>query len=138
MTAANISKWKFRIGNAASPEVFTAIEEVYSISGVGKTNELVEVTNFDSPVGTKEFIPGLAEGSEVTIEANYIPAATQQAALIAVVDSGTNTNFQVAYTGSSPEETFNFTASPLTWEIVPSPTERNSIRFVVKISGAIS
>lgn len=137
MTQANIGYFKFRLGNGSSPETFADIEEAISISGVGKTREQVDVTNFDS-AGNREFIPGLADGNEVSVECNYIPNATQQAAMIAAVEAGTNKNFQVAYTAISPEEVWQFAASPLRWEIVPSVDGQNMIMFTVKISGDIT
>ncbi len=138
MTQANISQFKIRLGDAASPEVFADIEEVLSISGVGKNNELVDVTNFDSPNQTKEYIAGLADGSEISVEANYVPNATQQTALIAAVDAGSTRNFRVVYTGVSPDEVWNFAGVCLGWELVPSPTEQNRVNFTVKITGDIT
>jgi hypothetical protein len=140
-TAANIGRWKFRLGDTASPTDYDDVEEVYAISGLGKTNNLVDVTNFDSPTGTMEYIAGLADGAEITIECNRIPEAspaTEQQNMIAAVDAQTNRLFQIAYQGVSPEETFNFEGVPLSWTVTPSPTERNTISFTVKISGAIT
>jgi hypothetical protein len=137
VTQANIGYFKFRLGNGASTETFADIEEAFSISGVGKTREQVDATNFDS-AGNREYIGGLADGNEVTVECNYIPNATNQAALIAAVEAGLNRNFQVAYTAVSPEEVWQFTASPLSWVINPSVDGRNSISFTVKISGDIT
>lgn len=137
-TQANISRWKFYISSTASPMAFDAVEEVFSISGLGKTNNLVDVTNFDSPEGTMEYIAGLADGQEITVECNYIPGATQQSAMISAVDAGTNRSFRVSYIGSSPDEQFTFDGVPLSWVVVPSATERNTIQFTVKISGDIA
>jgi hypothetical protein len=140
-TQANIGRWKFRLGDQASPELYQDIEEVFSISGLGKTNQLEDVTNFDSPVGTMEYIAGLADGSEITIECNRIPDAspnTEQENMIAAVNAQLNRNFQIAYVGVSPEETFTFVGVPLSWTVTPSPTNRNTITFTVKISGDIT
>ncbi len=137
MTQANISNFKIEIGDAASPEVFTAIEEVLSIGGFGKANELVDVTNFDSGL-TKEYIAGLADGQEVTIEANYYAGASGQQALKTAVDGGLTRNFRIINEVPSPDETFNFAAVCLSWVIDPSPTEQNRITFAVKISGDIT
>jgi hypothetical protein len=137
-TLANIGRWKFRLGSTASPIVYADLEEVFSISGLGKTNNLVDVTNFDSDVGTMEYIAGLSDGQEVTIECNYIPGATNQTAMIAAVDAQVNRAFQIAYVGSSPNEFFNFQGVPLGWVVTPSPTEQNTIAFTVKISGDIT
>lgn len=141
MTQANIGRWKFRLGTTASPPVYEDVEEVFSISGLGKTNNLVDVTNFDSPDGTMEYIAGLADGAEITIECNRIPEAspaTEQMNMIAAVNAQVNRAFQIAYTVPSPDETFTFTGVPLSWTVTPSPTERNTISFTVKISGDIS
>jgi hypothetical protein len=137
VTQANIGYFKFRLGSGGSPETFADIEEAFSISGVGKTREQQDATNFDS-AGNREYIPGLADGNDITVECNYIPSATQQAAMIAAVEAGTNMNFQVACTGVSPEETWTFAASPLSWVINPSVDGRNTISFMVKISGDIT
>jgi predicted secreted protein len=137
-TSANISKFKFKKATTGSPATYNDVEEVMSISGVGKNNELVDVTNFDSPAGTKEYIAGLADGSEISVECNYVPAATHQAAMISSVDAGETINFQVSYTGSSPDETWSFAGVCLGWELQPSPTEQNKIVFTVKISGDIT
>jgi hypothetical protein len=137
-TQANISRWKFYLASTASPMVFTAVEEVFSISGLGKTNNLVDVTNFDSPEGTMEYIAGLADGQEITVECNHIPAATQQTAMKSAVNTGTNRTFRVSYIGSSPNVIYNFEGVPLSWVVGPSATERNTITFTVKISGDIT
>lgn len=137
-TQANIGRWKFYLGSTASPIVYNAVEEVFNISGLGKTNNLVDVTNFDSDEGTMEYIAGLADGQEITVECNYVPSATQQAAMISAVDTQVNRSFRIAYIGSSPEERFTFEGVPLSWVVTPSPTERNTISFTVKISGDIS
>ncbi len=138
MTAATIGKWKAYLGSTGSPVTYNAIEEVFGISGLGQKNDLQDVTNFDSPAGTKEFIGGNAEGQEVTIEANYISSATQQLAMIAAVAAKSNRQFRVSYVGVSPAKTYTFTCTPISWEVVPSVDNKNTIRFVVKISGAIS
>ena len=137
-TLANISQWKIRKATIASPAVFVAIEEVFAIGGFGKDNELVDVTNFDSPLNSKEFIAGLADGAEITIECNFVQGGTQQTALKTAVESGLTLQFQAAYTGVSPEETFTFAAVCKAWSIEPATQDKNTITFVIKISGNIT
>jgi len=136
-TVANISGFKFQLGTTASPPVYSDVEEVLSIGGFGKTNELVNVTNFDSGL-TQEYIAGLADGAELTVEANYNAANTQQANLIAAVDAGETRSFRVVNEAPSPDETFDFLGVCLSWTIEPSPTEQNRITFTVKITGDIT
>lgn len=138
MTAANIGRWKGYLGSTGSPPVYTAIEECFEITGLGVTKSQEDVTNFDSPTGSREYIPGLAEGDEVTFRCNYLPAGAQQAVWLTMIDAGVNRLFRASYVGVSPAKTFSFTASPITWRAVPSVDGKNVIEFVVKISGTIT
>lgn len=56
-------------GDGGSPEVFTRVCQAFGISGIGQTNEQVDATTFCSG-GVKEYIAGLADGTEVTLELN--------------------------------------------------------------------
>ena len=138
MTQATIASFEIRQATLASPAAYTAIEEVQSLSGFGVNNELVEVTHLTSPSAAKEYIAGLADGAEMTLECNFFDTAAEQAALIASVNARRTLTFQVANTGVSPEVTYDFSAVCIGWEIVPSPTEQNKINFTLKITGAIT
>ena len=75
MTSANWAyKSLFKIGDAATPEVFTTVAEVTEITALDMSRDDIEVTSHDSADGYKEFLPGMRDGGEVTIKANWIPA----------------------------------------------------------------
>ena len=137
MTSAFKGNFLFKIADGASPQVFTTLPETFSISGLGKTNELIDVTNLDSG-NTREFIAGLADGEEITIEANYLPDDTEQVAARALVDNGTNRNVQVIATNGANIETFDFLATFLSWVINPAVDDKNTLTITVKISGDIT
>lgn len=130
-TLAHIAGFKLKLGDNASPQVYSDIEEVISVGGLGTVGEDLDVTNFDSTDGQREFIAGLSEGNEVTVEMNDI-AGTQQAALIAA--KGTNRHFQALWTKHSPNRTVTFIASVKGYEYVPSTTEQNKLTVTLKIS----
>jgi len=138
MTQAAIGNWQLQISNNLSPEVYANLEEVLSVGEVGETNETLDVTNFDSTAGTKEFIGGLAEGDEVSIECNYIAGATKQTALRAYVAAKTNSTALLTYTGSSPNELYSFAFAPISWKLSPSTSEQNKINFTIKVSGGVT
>lgn len=137
MTLATISNFKLQLGNAASPEVFADIEEVLAVTGFGKSNNLLDVTNFDSPAGTMEYIAGLADGAEMNISANYVNG-TQQLALKSAVDAQATRNFRIVNSNQSPAEQFSFAAVCKDWNIEPSATDQNQISYVLKITGDIT
>jgi len=125
---------------SVSPLVFSAIPEVNSFDGLGKTNPLVDVTSFDSTA--REYIAGLADGVEITMECNYLPGNTQQDLLAASVDSGVNFFLQVVVTDAtvSPNvgDTFTFEVVPISWVVGPSYDDKNTRNFSFKITGDIT
>lgn len=127
----------FEYGDAASPEVFTRVCQVFGISGVGETNALVDATTMCS-AGSVEYIGGLKDGNEITFELNYEQADTDIGALIAQVKAKAVRNYQVVVEQLSPDEVFSFAGLPLSWELVPSVDGRNTFNFVVKVSGDIT
>jgi len=125
-------------GDGRSPtETFTLLGEVYSMSGLGKTNALLDVTNFDS-AGSREYISGLADGQEITIECNYLPANAQQSGLVDDVDDKTNRNLEIEITDGVTTKTFAFAVTPLSWVVNPAEEDKNTISYTLKISGAIT
>lgn len=137
MSSAFIAGVTFKRGDGASPEVFTTVGEVYSISGLGVTNELVDVTNFDS-AGSKEYISGLADGAEISLECNHLPANTAQQGLKSDVDNGTTRNIRINITDGTTPKQYDFAVTPLSWAINPSPDDKNVMAFTLKITGAIT
>jgi hypothetical protein len=125
------------VGDGASPEVFTRYCEMTTLSGLGQTNAQIEVTTFCSG-GNKEYIPGLADGSVITIEGNYDPLNTVQNSLIADVKAKANRHFEVQIDEDSPATVFHFTGSMLSWDMTPSLSAANKITFTSKISGDIT
>lgn len=61
-------------GDGVTPtEAFTAIGNVTSVSGPEIERETYDVTAHDSTDGWREFIGGLKDGGEVSLELNYDP-----------------------------------------------------------------
>ena len=127
-------------GSGASPQVWTLIEEVNSLGGLGTTNPLLDVTSFDS--AAREYIAGLGDGSELTIECNRVQTAgNQQDVLVADIEAKLTETFQVIMTDTSVSPntvvTYEFDAVCLGWNVVPSVDDKHTITFTIKITGAI-
>jgi len=137
MSDAFIGGWTLKRGDGGGPEVFTTIPECFEISEVGKTNSLVDVTSFDS-AGEREYKSGLADGSEISVQANLVLASTQQIALQTDVTNKVTRNFQLAVTDATTTKTLSFAATCLAWVYGPSVDGRNTISYTLKISGAIT
>lgn len=136
----NVFLWR---GNGGSPEDFTQVCQTFGISGLGEANEQIEATTFCSG-GVKEYIAGLADGTEFNLELNFIAKDTAdraiQAQFIADVKAKRVRSFEVRCDGDNDgvtDMTFHFRATCLSWTLNPSPSAKNSISFGLKISGSI-
>lgn len=136
-TDAFVGEWYLEVGDGESPETFTRYCEVTSMSGLGQVNDLIDATTVCSG-GSRQYIGGLADGQEVTVEANYSQDDTVQSGLITDVKNKTTRNFQVVIEEGSPDKTFSFAAAMLGWTLVPSVDDKNMIQFTFKISGDIT
>lgn len=131
-------------GNGGSPQDFERVCQVFGISGLGETNALVDATTFCSE-GSAEYIGGLKDGSEVTLEMNYetvLPGAAVIDEMIGDVKAKRTVSYQLRAHGDidNPDDvkqTFHLDALALSWTLNPSPTAKNSISFGVKVSGDI-
>lgn len=125
----------FKIGNAASPEVFTAVGKVRNISGPSIAADPVDITNMDSPSGYKEFIKGMKDPGEITFE--VITTAAGLVALAAEMAKTTATNYQVVYPAPITKKyAFKAFMTGMTHEV---PTEDAcTVSCTYKIAGALT
>jgi predicted secreted protein len=65
-----------RSSDGTSTGTFTAIGEVMSISPPNLSRETVDATHMASTDGWREFIAGLKDGGEVSIQCNFDPNGT--------------------------------------------------------------
>jgi predicted secreted protein len=85
-------------GNGQTPETFTLLAERVTISGPGFSRDSLDATHMDSPNQWREFISGLKDGGEVTVEANYVPNDASQNATtgaLALFNSGLTRNWKL-------------------------------------------
>lgn len=138
----NVILWR---GDGASPQNFTAVCEAFGISGIGETNDQIDSTDFCSG-GVKDYIAGLADGTEVTLELNFMAKVTLteqmaiQAGMIADVKNKAIRDYQLRCDGDADGDTdltFHWSLTALGWTLNPSPTAKNSISFTGKITGGV-
>lgn len=89
-----------KIGNGASPEVFTTVAELRTISGPTLTAETIDVTTHNTPTPFRRYISGLLDGGEVTFDINFIPTdATHgySTGLLKDMTDRTRRNFQIVF-----------------------------------------
>ena len=78
------------------------IAEVRSITGPKKTLSAIDVTHLTSPNNYREFIGGLRDGGEITLDGNFYPGDTNgQIGLSGDLDAATVQDFTVTFPAAS-------------------------------------
>lgn len=87
----------FAYGDGASPELFTAIAEVTSITPPSDNIDIIDATHMASPNNTREYIQGLVDPGEASIEMNFTPGAGGDTAIQSIRSAGGTRNYQITF-----------------------------------------
>ena len=124
-----------KIGNGASPEVFTAISEIKNFTGPGGAAAVIDVTDLSSLAKEKRM--GLADEGQLSLVLHYIPSDTQHAALRAARASRVETNFQIEFTDASPSTVWSFSGFVTNFSVSGSVDGVIEGNVTIEITGAI-
>ena len=90
-----------KIGDGATPEVFSAIAEVKDINGPVLSREFAEFTHQQSASGYREYKPTFKASGDVTFKCNFLPddetQGFQTSGLLKDYEDGTLRNFELLF-----------------------------------------
>lgn len=104
------TKLEYETTIGASPIAYTTVDEVGDIPELPHTREFVEATNQDSEGQSREYIAGLIDAEEFTIQCNSVATSNSQAACWAMFNDGQARLWRVREATESPEVTWTFLA----------------------------
>jgi hypothetical protein len=134
MTDASIGYLsEFRLGDGASPEVFTAVAEVFAITPPSDTVDVVDATHMQSPNRTREFIDGLIDPGETSFEMNFIPGGAGDDAIQAWKAAGGAKNCQIKYPNGV---TWSFSGVLTGYEPDIPVDDRMTATVTIKVTGS--
>lgn len=117
-----------KVGDGASPEVFTAVAAVASLKAPGITNGKIDASHLSVTNRRKRYIVGMGELTVVTGRANYLPAnATHKNAangMLALANSGATNNWLIVFSDDDDSE-MEFSGFVTKWE--PSEAANDSL-----------
>jgi len=134
---------ELKIGDDGTTESFTKVAEIIDISGPSMSKDAIEVTNQDSTSGWREFIPGMRNGGEIGITANWIPVSGTQDGTSGVLSKFTDDdlhNWQIitADDGSSGTMDIDFAAIVTNFSVNLPLEEQGHLEVTLKVSGAVA
>jgi len=124
-------------GDGASPEVFTTIAQVVGLGGPSISLDPLDVTNHSSVEGWKEFVGGLLDGGELTLEINFDPADgthDSTTGLIKDMTDRTVRNFQLVFSDTA-NTTWTIPALVTGFEPAAPVDGKLSASVTLKVSG---
>jgi predicted secreted protein len=125
----------FKTGNGATPEVFTTVAEVTNITPPAMSRDTVDATHEESPDGWREFIAGLKDGGEVSLDMNFVPDSADALAFMAEWDatgSSALKNRQIVFPDGS---IFAFAAILTGYEPDAPIDDKMAASVTLKVSG---
>lgn len=125
-----------KIGNGASPEVFSTIKEIKTFSGPSGSAAVIDVTDLSSLAKEKRM--GLADEGQLSFTINYIPSDTQHALLRTKRASREETNFRMVFTDDSPSTTWTFGAFVTGFAVSGAVDGVVEANVTLEITGAIT
>lgn len=125
---------RFKIGNGASPQVYTAIAEVVSFTPPGATFGEVQTTHLGTPGAMHTYRPTLADPGEVPCTVNYIPGGTEEAAMLALFDRSTR-SFEIEYPNGARVQFQGFARNFEPGEVALEELLQAS--FTIRVSGTL-
>jgi predicted secreted protein len=81
--------------------VFVAIAEVVSVTPPQLSKDTPDATHMSSPDGYREFIAGLRDAGEASLELNYLPTEATQVTLRTDFDSDVAGNYRMTFPDAS-------------------------------------
>lgn len=91
----------------------TSIGNIKEISGPSMTRDQIDVTDFSSPGGYREYIPALRDAGEVTMTITYNPSSSADLALRSNFESDNVVACQINLAGSNTYLNFSGSVSSM-------------------------
>ena len=125
-----------KIGNGASPEVFSTISEIKTFSGPTGSAAVIDVTDLSSTAKEKRM--GLADEGQLSFTINYIPDNTQHTLLRTRRASRDETDFKMVFTDDSPSTTWSFSAFVTGFAVSGAVDNVVEANVTLEITGSIT
>jgi predicted secreted protein len=126
-----------KMGDGGGPEVFTTISEVTNVGTPSFSRDTVDATHHTSAGGVREFIGGLIDPGEVSVDMNWLPNDPTQdetTGLLAAALDGEQRNFKLVIP-SSPPVTWNFTGLVTAFSGATPMDDKMTANVTIKVSG---
>jgi predicted secreted protein len=122
---------------AASPIAYVTVGEVTNITLPNLTRDAVDATHTESTEGYREFIPGLKDSGEASIEMNFVSGSASDTLIRAQFALDTLTACKILF-DTSPEDGVSFNAILTGYEVQAPLDDKVAATLTLKVSGKVT
>lgn len=120
----------------ANSTALTKLAEVTSVSLPNEQVAEVEVTHYESPGRSREFIAGLTDPGEITVEMNFAPGSPTDQMLVTAKSDGKVRTFRVV-TPEDDAQMYTFPIIVRGYERAVPLDDRMTANVTLRIAGAV-
>ncbi len=124
---------------AATPAA-TALTKLAEVTSVTLPNEQVaevEVTHYESPGRTREFIPGLNDAGEITVEINWVPGSDTDDLIVAAKADGKVRTMRIVTPADDTSQMYTFPGFVRGFERTAPMDDKMTATLTIRIAGAV-
>lgn len=132
-TAIETQGFKFEIGNLDSPLTYTEVKEITGFSGFDGSAAEIDRTHLQS--AAKEFLMGLQDFGNFSLDTNYLPSDTGQSAMRTAKATRLIQDFKVTFSDNSTATFQGYVLSAPTSGAVDAKVDGS---FNIRISGDVT
>jgi len=137
ITATSSHGTTLMVGDGASPEGFTAVAKLTSISGPASSAAVIDTTGLEDTYATK--LLGIIDSGQVSFEGLLLLGNTQHDGLFTDHQARTLRNFRIQTVAASPAEYVAFAAYVVALSAPGAAmNQANTISGTLEVSGAVT
>jgi predicted secreted protein len=129
---------RFYMAATAGASALTKLAEVTSVSLPNEQIAEVEVTHYESPGRTREYIAGLNDAGEITIGMNYLPGSDTDDLIVAAKADGAVRTMRITVPdGSTNGQHFTFPGFVRGYERDIPLDDKMTAQVTIRVAGAV-
>ena len=121
-----------------SPLAYVIVGEVTSITLPALARDAVDATHTESTGRWREFIPGLKDGGEVTVEMNFVSGSVSDALIRAQFASDDLSQVRISTPESPAADVLTFNAVVTGYEVEGPIDDKMMATMTLKVSGQVT
>lgn len=125
----------FEVEDSAGSGTYTELGEVTNITPPNLSVDQIEVTHMRSPSRTKEFISGLTDPGDMSVEMNYVTGGATDEFILAWRASGESRACRIKHNSGDID---TFPAFILGYQTALPVADKKSATLNLKVAGAVA